>query len=94
MEISPILAFLGTLVFVLAWIAVLISLMAKSGEGAKAVSKKSKQKKVKKTKKDKDEEVARDSRGKASDLTIATRPISYNSSSKKGQNPNSGKSFR
>ncbi len=91
MEISPILAFLGVFVLVLVWIIALIVLMAKSGDGAKAVAKRSKQKKVKKSKKNRDEEV---SRGKASDLTIATRPASYTPSPKKGQNPNSGKSFR
>ncbi len=92
-DLSPMFAFLGALVLVLVWIVMLVLLSAKSGNGVKGASpKKSKPKKIKKSKTERENEVARDSRGKASDLTIATRPSTYSPSTKKGVNPNSGKS--
>jgi hypothetical protein len=100
-EWSPIFVFLGVLVLVLTWIAVLISLMAKSSDGSnKGLSKPKKQKAPKKSKKDKKKDISPSkatpqSNGRASDLTIGTRPThSNNPQTKKGSNLGPGKQTR
>lgn len=100
-EWSPIFVFLGVLVLVLTWIAVLVSLMAKSSDSSnKGLSKPKKQKAPKKSKKDKKKDISPSkatpqSNGRASDLTIGTRPThSNNPQTKKGSNLGPGKQTR